>query len=84
MANDSTERLNMEGQENNHGEAKKTTMVRPTKNPHSPPPTTTDPQVVATLSQAYSLFTTMLKCLLENPLPIGEPVPPTRPANPPT
>ncbi|KDP31609.1 hypothetical protein JCGZ_14834 [Jatropha curcas] len=68
MATNPTECLNMEGQENTHGEANQQPTVAS--------PSTTDPQVAATLTQAYSQFTTMLKCLLENPQPDGEPLPP--------
>ncbi|KDP36145.1 hypothetical protein JCGZ_08789 [Jatropha curcas] len=75
MATYPTERLNLDGQGNTYGEA----------NQQSPfvLPSTTDPQVGAALAQAYSQFTTVLKCLLENPQPNGKPIPPTRLANPP-
>ncbi|KDP23964.1 hypothetical protein JCGZ_25352 [Jatropha curcas] len=75
MANDSTEHLRMEDQDNTHN------VVN--QQPTFAPPSTTDPQVVAPLAQAYSQFTTVLKRLLENPPPRGEPIPPTRLANPP-
>ncbi|KDP22916.1 hypothetical protein JCGZ_01777 [Jatropha curcas] len=75
MAIDPTERLNLEGQDNTHGEA----------NQQSPfvLPSTTNPQVAATLVQAYSQFVIVLKRLLENPQPSGNPIPPPRLVNPP-
>ncbi|KDP34765.1 hypothetical protein JCGZ_10545 [Jatropha curcas] len=75
MAIDPTEHLNMEGQDNTHGEANQQPLFALLP--------TTDPQVAAALAQAYSQLTIVLKRLLENPQPAGEPISPTGPAKPP-
>ncbi|KDP33267.1 hypothetical protein JCGZ_13107 [Jatropha curcas] len=60
MANDPTEHLHTKDQDTIYGDDYgESTLV---------PPSTIDSQVVAALAQAYSQFTTVLKCLLEKHL----------------
>ncbi|KDP39842.1 hypothetical protein JCGZ_04187 [Jatropha curcas] len=73
MTNESVEHHNLEGQEDNHGEAVKHAMM--------PPPQTTNPQVAIALAQAYLQFATMLKRLLETPRQDGELTLPSGPTN---